>query len=100
LPSSKYLAISGLWDGQWRHYKHCLHCSQVGDRFMHEADCCYAIGGLYQELQDSDILIFDEETQRWESTEEWLRIVSQEALKCIALGVEEEWLDLGVHHEH
>lgn len=96
LPASKYWSISGLWDGKWGNFKQCLSCEAIADRFMDETDCCYCVGGLYQDLQDSDFLIFDEESQRWESTVEWLRIISQEPLRCIATKTGEEWVELEV----
>jgi hypothetical protein len=95
LPHSTYWEISGLWEGKWGHYKQCLHCQQISDRLV-EAGCCYGLGELYEELQDSGILIFDEESEQWESTEDWLRIVSQNQLHCIALEVGGEWVDLEV----
>ncbi|MBD2364466.1 hypothetical protein H6G36_25390 [Anabaena minutissima FACHB-250] len=84
-PGSKYVAISALWDGHWGNFKQCLDCEAMGDRFMKETDCCYCVGDLYQDLIDSDFLNFDEETQRWESSKEWLQIVSQKPLRCVVV---------------
>ncbi|RCJ20112.1 hypothetical protein A6S26_05170 [Nostoc sp. ATCC 43529] len=71
--------MKGLWDGCWATYKMCLECEKVSDTF-HRKGGCHCIGGLYEELIDSDILLRDEET--WIEQESWLKIVSQNPLRC------------------
>lgn len=88
LPGAMYWSIRGLWDGRWGNFKQCSHCNAIADRFMSETDCCYCVGGLYDDLMEYDFLMFDEEAQRWESTEDWLQIVSQKPLRCVVVGVE------------
>lgn len=74
-----YRLMKGLWDGCWATYKMCLECEKVSDTF-HRKGGCHCIGGLYEELIDSDILLRDEET--WIEQESWLKIVSQNPLRC------------------
>jgi hypothetical protein len=92
-PASQYVKISGLWDGEWTHSKQCLSCNEIGDRFVQETDCCYAIGQLYSELQDSEILDYDRETKTWASKVDWLKIASQSPLKCVGLQKDEHWVE-------
>ncbi len=86
-----YRLMKGLWDGCWDTYKMCLDCSALSDafgnvfneRFMKETDCCHALGGLYEELINSDILCRDEEDEEiWIPQESWLKVACQHPLKC------------------
>ncbi|WP_445634601.1 hypothetical protein NSTC745_06423 [Nostoc sp. DSM 114161] len=78
-----YKHLRGCWDGEWSAYKMCLDCSRLSDRFTKKTDCCHALGGLYEELIDSDILLRDEEDEEtWIEQESWLKVVCQHPLKC------------------
>ena len=84
-PSSKYADIFGVWEGDEMGYKQCLECNQIGEKITKEDDCGYGIGELYEYLLDGDYLNFDEESQQWESSVDWLKIVNQDPLSCIAV---------------
>lgn len=90
-PASEYVNISGLWEGEWSHFKQCLLCNEIGNRFVQETDCCYSIGRLYSELKDSEILDYDRETKTWIPKVDWLKIISQSPLKCVGLQECEQW---------
>lgn len=85
-PSSKYVDIFGVWDGEPGSYKQCLECSEIGDRLTKENDCGYAIGGLFQELIDSDFIDRNQETEEWESTVDWIKVTGQEPLQVAVSG--------------
>lgn len=89
----QYRHIEGCWDGDWSTYRMCLTCSAVSDRFQKEPDNCHCLGGLYEELIDCEILftLKDEDGRTikdqqnnytWLTETHWLRIVSQNPLKC------------------
>jgi hypothetical protein len=88
----RYRHIRGCWDGDWATYKMCLGCSDLSDRFTSEPDNCHCLGGLYEELINSEILftlkddgrtIRDESgSPTWLTETNWLRVVNQDPLKC------------------
>lgn len=79
---STYRHIRGCWDGDWSTYGICLDCSALSDRFQKEGGC-HCIGGLYEELIDSEILCRDEENKAtWVEQESWLKVTFQHPLKC------------------
>lgn len=89
----QYRYIEGCWDGDWSTYRMCLTCSAVSDRFQKEPDNCHCLGGLYEELINTEVLfplkdddgrvIKDEQGKRtWLTEAHWLRIVSQYPLRC------------------
>ena len=50
-----YLAISGLWDGEWLNYKVCNNCSTLSKHLQEHHECfCWTFGNLYQEICDTD----------------------------------------------
>ena len=89
----KYRHTEGLWDGDWSAYQMCLVCASVSDRLDKELDVCHCFGGLYDELINCEILFIlkadngraikdDQGKRTWSTQENWLRIVSQNPLKC------------------
>lgn len=90
-----YRHIKGCWDGDWSTYRMCLDCSAVSDRFR-EKGGCHCFGGLYEELIDSEILCWDEESENWIEQESWLEVVCHHLLKCEVVNefvaIAHEWL--------
>ena len=83
-----YRHILGCWDGDWSIYKMCLDCSALSDaygglrlRFYKEGGC-HCLGGLYEELIDSDIVCSFGEDEVWIEQESWLKVICQHPLKC------------------
>ena len=79
-----YFMLQGLWDGQWRNYKQCVDCHEIGNKYQDETRECYPISGLIQELINSDLIENqgeEDDKPIWVSCVEWLKIKSHNPLK-------------------
>ena len=55
-PGEKYELSKWLYEGKWYQSKTCLPCLAVSRLFQQDYDCCAAVGELYQELIDCDVI--------------------------------------------
>lgn len=78
-----YFMLQGLWDGQWRNYKQCVDCHEIGNKYQDEIRECYPISGLIQELINSDLIENQGEDDKpiWVSCTNWLEIKSHNPLQ-------------------
>ena len=80
-----YFMLQGLWDGQWKNYKQCINCSEVGHKLTASTNGCYPLGDLIQELINCDGIENqnqdDDEPDLWISNFEWLLIESHNPLR-------------------
>lgn len=82
LEGESYFLLQGLWHKQWRNYKQCVDCHEIGSKF--QACCeCYPIGELIQELINSDLIenqSDEDEKPVWVSCVDWIEIKSHNPL--------------------
>lgn len=78
-----YFMLQGLWDGQWKNYKQCSTCHEIGNKYKDETNECYPLGELIQELHNSDLIENqgeDDDTPKWVSYVDWLQVESHSPL--------------------
>ena len=79
-----YFMLQGLWEGRWGNYKQCSTCHEIGSKYQDETRECYPIGGLIQELINSDLIENqgeDDDNPVWVSCTNWLEIKNHNPLR-------------------
>lgn len=84
LKGENYFMLQGLWDGQWRNYKQCSICHDIGKKYQDETNECYPLGELIQEIHYSDLIenqSDDDDNPLWVSFVDWLQVESHNPLR-------------------
>jgi hypothetical protein len=79
--NDEYTKIKGLWNSKWSNFNYCNSCTQLRKYLENDVGIdCLGIGEIYKELRNCSTIVFDEETQAWESGDDNIIIESQEPL--------------------
>lgn len=79
-----YFLLQGLWDNQWKNYKQCQSCHEIGKKYQDKTFECYPLGELIQELINSDLIENqgeDDDIPKWVCCVDWLQIESHKPLR-------------------
>lgn len=49
LPGDKYEYATGRWDGEWSHYKTCVSCKWIRDRYCSHG---FVYGQLFEQIEE------------------------------------------------
>lgn len=87
-----YVLIQGLWEDEWKSYKYCSSCNKLIEKaFELLDDDCFPVGEFYIYLIEADILVGERNEDGvmvWDSSVDWLRVVTSSPLKLELVDVE------------